>query len=312
MVKSMFAAVSGLKSHQQMLDVIGNNIANVNTYGFKAGSIIFQDAIYQSLKTGTGGEKQDGKYGGQNPSLVGYGVEVGSISYDFGQGGASATGWELDCMIDGSGFFIVGPYHSEDLTVGEDGSSSGMLLDNGLQLSRVGRFFTDSNGCLVDVNRNYIYGYACTGQGGADGDPTFEDTLSPIGKSLEDLGLEENEVISSYRIQADGTVIGTTSGGATDRTLVVGKIALASVQNPNGLDKTSSFYYNVSDNSGNVTVVECGGSSGSLQTGMLEMAKVDLATEFAQLILAQRGYQASTKIITVTDEILEQLVNMKR
>ena len=81
MVKSMFAGVSGLKAHQQKMDVIGNNIANVNTWGYKAYSFNFQDSIYTTSIQSSGGTGEENTYGGKNPSQVGYGSVMGSISF---------------------------------------------------------------------------------------------------------------------------------------------------------------------------------------------------------------------------------------
>lgn len=311
MVRSMFTGVAGLKAHQQMMDVIGNNIANVNTYGYKAGSVTFQDAIYQSLKASTGGNTSANGYGGQNPSQVGYGVEVGGISYDFGQGGAATTGFDLDCMISGTGFFIVGPMRTKDIDVSTDNDYAAMS-NNGLSFSRVGRFSVDNNGFLVDDNRNYIYGYPLDSNSNpTDTEPKMDaGIIKPIQIPMDTSATSQVPyTINSYTIKADGTVVGVTDDS---KTVTLGQIALASVGNPNGLTKSSSFYYQPSGNSGSISVVPAGGSTGSIESGCLEMAKVDLANEFANLILTQRGFQANSKIITVTDSMLEELVNMKR
>lgn len=301
MVKSMFTGVAGLKAHQQMMDVIGNNIANVNTYGFKAGSLAFQDALYQSLGSLQGGNTEAGGLGGRNPSQVGYGVSAGGISYDFGQGGAAATGRDMDCMIDGTGFFIVGPMKDNNGVVDVDDFGKA-----GFMLSRVGRFFVDNNGYLVDGSGNYIYGFAASTD--TNGKVTYDtDNLSPLVVPKDSNG--KQYTVNSYTIKSDGTIVGTTDD---NKTVAIGQIALAAVANPNGLVKTSGYYYSLSDNTGETAINAAGGATGVIETGCLEMAKVELANEFAQLILTQRGYQANSKIITVTDQMLEELVNMKR
>lgn len=302
MVKSMFTGVAGLKAHQQMMDVIGNNIANVNTYGFKSGSLAFQDALYQSLGSLQGGNTNVGGLGGRNPSQVGYGVSAGGISYDFGQGGAAATGRDMDCMIDGTGFFIVGPMKTDDGKV-----PVGDFETTGFMLSRVGRFFVDNNGYLVDGSGNYIYGFAANAPD-TDGNITYDKTnLIPL--VVPDDADGKQYTVNSYTIKSDGTIVGTTDD---NKTVAIGQIALAAVANPNGLVKTSGYYYSLSDNTGETAINAAGGATGVIESGCLEMAKVELANEFAQLILTQRGYQANSKIITVTDQMLEELVNMKR
>ena len=104
MVRSMVAGVSGLRTHQSKLDVIGNNIANVNTWGFKSSSFNFTDAMYSTSIAGASGSVLGGGAGGKNASQVGYGVGTGSIQASFGQGAMSPSGNSLDCMIDGTGF----------------------------------------------------------------------------------------------------------------------------------------------------------------------------------------------------------------
>ena len=151
MVRSMVAGVSGLRTHQSKLDVIGNNIANVNTWGFKSSSFNFTDAMYSTSIAGASGSVLGGGAGGKNASQVGYGVGTGSIQASFGQGAMSPSGNSLDCMIDGTGFFLVGNMVNGSFTNVED---------SGLSLSRIGIFRVDGNGYLVDDQANYVYGYA--------------------------------------------------------------------------------------------------------------------------------------------------------
>ena len=295
MVKSMFSGVAGLRLHQQKMDVIGNNIANVNTYGYKSYSTTFQDSMYMNALNSSAGVTTNGGYGGVNASQVGYGVKLGSISANFSQGGASPTDRGLDCMIDGSGFFIVGPM--------KDGTGTSVVTNktmasSGLSLSRVGQFYVDSNGYLVDSQRNYVYGYPATktGNTGKAEDYTVPDTSQ------------------SYTISQDGTISGVIVGGdEANKVVSLGKIALASVENPDGLEKTVGFYYRPGDNAGTIVPqATAGGQLGDIKGGYLEMANVDLAKEFSDMITTQRGFQANSKIITVTDEMLQELVNMKR
>ena len=110
MVKSMNAAIAGLKAHQTRLDVIGNNIANVNTWGYKTRTTNFKDSVYTNLINGQSGNAVLGNLGGINVSQLGYGSVVSSVSANFGTSNGQYTGNDLDCMIDGTGFFIVGPY----------------------------------------------------------------------------------------------------------------------------------------------------------------------------------------------------------
>ena len=533
MVRSMFAGVAGLRAHQSKMDVIGNNIANVNTWGYKAASMSFKDAMYQNSSSGSGGSTEAGGIGAVNANQIGYGVTTGAITYDFSTGSMSPSSNGLDCMIEGTGFFIVGPMLSGGALSleGDDAVKS-----SGLYLSRVGKFKVDPHGYLTDDSGSYVYGFkydqdsgefstgslvplqlptqsalnklkgdtnnnnvtkakkelndaqalfnsqnailsaarqayvtaqtnyqskydtlqiakletelsdkktdmtnaynawknATTDTGNTLRDayytklkdyeqsdydliklkaqlaaPTAEKTIpSPdnyftdyqtkleafrtadetastyatIKKDYEDakkalvdfknklstledgslqairdaakikvsteeatLEAAKNAVtkaqanlataqttaassnngssssgsntedaqveFSTYKIQTDGTIVGTTSN--SDQ-LTIGKIALGRVQNMGGLEKDSGYYYTVGASAGNVSVFEGGGSDGVIRGNYLEMAKVDLATEMTDMITTQRGFQANSKIITVTDQMLEELVNMKR
>ncbi len=338
MVKSMFAAIAGLKTHQSRMDVISNNIANVNTWGFKTRSANFSDAMYQNRMQGGKGYNVNGYSGGMNTSQLGFGVNMSSISTDFTTGNWSPTGNGLHCMINGPSFFIVGPFHENVQNIANDGVS----------LSRVGIFSVDSNGFLVDDQGNYVYGYACTNVGqttlatpGPDGSTLAEaefDTTqltplripsaaeinnsntqtgmigSPTGATgtgtvdLNDTG--DRGEFMSYTIGTDGTIVGITKDS---KPYTLGKIAVANVQNPNGLEQDQGYLYTVGPNAGTVEAEEAGSDAvGKILSGYLEMANVDLANEIATMITTQRGYQANTKMITVTDEMLAELVNMKR
>ena len=105
MMRAMFAGVSGLKVHQTKMDVIGNNIANVNTYGFKASRATFQDLLNQTLQGATA--PQAGR-GGINPQQVGLGVQLASIDTLFSPGTPQGTGINTDLAIQNDGLFVVG------------------------------------------------------------------------------------------------------------------------------------------------------------------------------------------------------------
>lgn len=345
MVKSMFAAIAGLKTHQSKMDVISNNIANVNTWGFKNRSANFSDAMYQNRIQGGGGTIYEGYSGGMNTSQLGFGVNMTSISTDFTTGSWSPTGNGLHCMINGPSFFIVGPYHELAITNVEGA---------GVSLSRVGIFNVDNNGFLVDDQGNYVYGYACTNVGqnleqvggewvpakaqfngiNPDDESDTSGELTPIripsaeevANASNDTGMiagtgasngmvdredtSDRAIFMSYTIGTDGTIVGISENG---KPYTLGKIAVCSVQNPNGLEQEQGYLYDIGGNCGKVEHMTAGAEAvGTILSGYLEMANVDLANEIAGMITTQRGFQANTKMITVTDEMLAELVNMKR
>ena len=300
MVKSMFAAISGLQAHQSKMDVIGNNIANVNTWGYKTRSANFQDSMYMNMSTGSEGNTGDGGVGGSNTSQLGYGSNLGSITTNFSTGGRAFTGSGWNAMIDGTGFFIVGDMNNTPINATE-------IANSNLALSRVGIFSIDSNGYLVDSQSNYVYGYEVAADTGA---VTTGDTIKPI--KVPDDAAGNPQSILTLSIAKDGTLSGISDSG--DK-IYIGKLALASVENINGLEQSAGYLYDIGKNAGTVKSVETGSSgsgTGLILSNYLEMSNANLATDIADMITTQRGYQANSKVITVTDEMLEQLVNMKR
>jgi flagellar hook protein FlgE len=353
----MYAAVSGLKSHMSKLNVIGNNIANVNTYGYKSGRAVFQTELYTTLQTGSNGTSTSG---GKNPSQIGYGASLGSVDVDMSTGTYAATGKATDCMIDGDGFFLVG---DKGLTF----SSASDLKT--LTLTRVGDFEIKADGYLTDSQGNVVYGFVTSGED-TNGNALFSNELQAIClpklKSETTQDANGNDVTKYTFIypgsddydstdnadlpfaQLDSITIDGTTGKIsgtskdTDAIITVGYIAIGNVTNPNGVTQESGTYYKAGDGSGDLTITLLGGVASDLKdadgntlqyiggddtksgmqiysagttaliTGGLEASTTDLATEITEMITTQRGYQANTRIITVTDSMLEELVNMKR
>lgn len=435
-LRSMYSGISGLKNFQTKLDVIGNNIANVNTYGFKKGRTTFKDMVSQQIQ---GASSPQMNRGGTNPKQVGLGSQVSTIDTIHTQGSLQTTGRSLDLGISGDGFFIV-----------NDGSLS--------YYTRAGNFYLDQNGNLVNADGLYVQGYAANAVGEIDYsqlsnlriaagttiapnattnisfkgnlrdsteiadntnnrlfDPNTaidEDALKEGLKSgammsmkvVDSLGNTHDLQIVAQKISStewqlgyllpdgdnysfnqlgniqfddDGRVTGNASfqinlqpgqltqgynGNAQDLTITVdfstitqygsrstidvdtidgntegflegfnisaageifgvytngnvqrlGQIALANFNNPEGLTKSGDNLYQVSNNSGVPNIGIAGQDMGIINGGSLEMSNVDLSEEFTEMIVAQRGFQANTRIITTSDEILQELVNLKR
>ncbi|MEW9124832.1 MAG: flagellar hook protein FlgE [Thermotaleaceae bacterium] len=140
MMRSMYSAVSGLRVHQTKMDVIGNNIANVNTVGFKGSKVTFQEVFSQVVR---GASSPQGGLGGTNPQQIGLGASIGAISVNHSKGGVQRTEYALDLMIDGNGFFVV----TDDVN-----------LQN-RYYTRAGAFGEDKFGYLVDPNGYKVLGY---------------------------------------------------------------------------------------------------------------------------------------------------------
>lgn len=380
MTGAMYAAISGLKSHMTKLNVIGNNIANVNTYGYKSARTTFRETIYTTLTAGSEGTDVTG---GVNPNQIGYGCNIGTIDLDMSNGPAVPTGINLDCMIQGDGFFLVG-----DKTTGVATNNLNSLL-----MTKVGDFDFDSDGYLVDGDGNVVYGFvtvagiknadtgefepsatpgsgynptdktvttgistalvpirlplAATNNAGDGsykvGDPIYPGTTAGQSSNTETGGVADTATdgtrvsvnIDSLKIEQSGKIVATTENG---QVITVGYLALGKVENPAGLNHLTGPYYQAGGAAGDLAITTAGvtlgtgylnnvaapapgaaatgvrivGSDNSLLSGFLEGSGTDLATEFSEMITTQRGYQANTRIVTVTDSMLEELVNMKR
>ncbi|MGO4384484.1 flagellar hook protein FlgE [Specibacter sp. RAF43] len=391
MLRSLYSGISGLRAHQTMLDVTGNNIANVNTAGYKGSSVQFQDTLSQVARSGSSAQAQTG---GTNAAQVGLGVQVAAISTNFSQGSAQATGRSTDMMISGDGFFITSKggqqsyaragafdFDSRGRLVSPDGAlvqgwpavkgvvNAGGALGN-IRISKDmvappadtksavlgGNLPSDAvNGDVVarDVRvfdatgaaRNLALTFTKTAGGwdasaaddnGATAGPlglVFTAGALPPGTSLGvgtitvDLAALTGNAgsttvavtshdgnaagtLESFTMGTDGTLTGTFTNGEN---MVIGRVALANFTNPGGLEKIGSSSYRATASSGAATLGTAGsGGFGELTSGYVEMSNVDLSQEFTNLIVAQRGFQANARIITTSDEVLQELTQLKR
>jgi flagellar hook protein FlgE len=389
MLRSLYSGISGLRSHQTMLDVTGNNIANVNTAGFKSSSVQFQDTLSQLTK----GAGAPGTDGGTNPAQVGLGVQVAGIATNFNQGSAQATGKATDMMISGDGFFAVNvggqqlftragsfsPDATGRLVTADGAVLQGWAAVNGVVptggpvseitvsstavsparattaagvsgnvpaeaatgtvLDRQVNVF-DNTGSMTPLDLKFTRtgaGWNVTGQDAAGntgatsmaftaGKMSSGGTMN-VGGIAVDLtrmtgftGMTSAEIdsqdgraagtLESFSISKDGTVVGSFSNGAKQP---IAQVAMAKFTNAAGLEKAGNSEYRVTANSGGAVLGTAGsGGFGSIAAGSLEMSNVDLSQEFTNLIVAQRGFQANARIITTSDEVLNELTNLKR
>lgn len=284
MLRSLFAGISGLRSNQTAIDVTGNNIANANTAGFKSSTTVFQDTLSQMMTAGTG---PTAGRGGTNPIQIGLGVQVAGTTGNFTQGAAQTTNRPTDLMIQGDGMFVIQRGNEQIYT-------------------RAGSFNFDTTGTLVNPGGGRVLGYELDAAGAPTG-PLVPITLSTAGLTpAVPAGVE----LISYSIGQDGTLRGVFSD---DIQRDMARVAMATFNNPSGLERVGETSFRVSANSGAAQIGVPGeGPMGTLQSGRLEMSNVDLAGEFTNLIIAQRGFQASSRVITTSDQVLEELVNIKR
>ena len=266
MLRSMYSGISGLKNFQTKLDVIGNNISNVNTYGFKKSRVTFKDMISQNVAGASAPSAEFGR-GGVNPKQVGLGSQIAAIDTVHTGGNLQSTGRLLDLAISGDGYFVL---------QNEDASNT--------SFTRAGNFYLDLDGNLVNSDGLYVMS---TDEGRITIDP------------------ENSKDIS---ISTDGTVSFINLDGATE---TAGTIQLAKFANTAGLQKAGNNLFVETTNSG-APIYEARDTLGTIESSMLEMSNVDLSEEFTEMIVAQRAFQANTRIITTSDEVLQELVNLKR
>ncbi|MCZ0702568.1 flagellar hook protein FlgE [Natronobacillus azotifigens] len=294
MLRSMYAGISGMKGFQTQLDVVGNNIANVNTAGFKKGRVTFQDMMSQTI---AGASAPTAIRGGINPAQVGLGSQIGSIDNIHTGGNLQTTNRTLDLALEGDGMFVFGSGIAEDVNDID-------LAETEILFSRAGNMYFDDNGYIVNANGQYLIGRNGLDQEG-----------NPIQGDNSRIRIPEGA--ASFSIQGNGVVNYIDASGETQS---AGQIMLANFSNPGGLEKIGGNMFRSSVNDGMftgdddlVTLFEPESAGvATLVSGAIEMSNVDLAEEFTDMIVAQRGFQANTRIITTSDEILQELVNLKR
>ncbi|MFJ6207719.1 flagellar basal body rod protein FlgG [Lysinibacillus sp. NPDC092081] len=322
MLRSMYSGISGLKNFQTKLDVIGNNIANVNTVGFKKGRVNFKDLMSQ---TTAGAAGSTATRGGVNPKQVGLGSQLAAIDTIHGGGSLQGTGRGLDLAIEGDGFFMVananGAPDADTGFIDEEGFNNTLFTRNGI-------FYMDNNGYLVNADGKYLVGVTAgsdivtekddTGilpddapnASGDEGANLFDDegVLTPDDGTVGPIRIPTTA--KEINIGPDGTITYQDLNGDLQW---AGQLVMAKFPNAGGLAKTGGNYYQQTTNSGVAYAqVATVAGMGQVVAGAVEMSNVDLSEEFTEMIVAQRGFQSNTRIITTSDEILQELVNLKR
>ena len=435
MMRSMFSGVSGLRAHQTRMDVIGNNIANVNTVGFKSGRVTFQEIFSQTLKGASSPDSTTGR-GGTNPMQIGLGLGVGAVDTITTRGSLQRTDNPTDISIEGEGFFIckggtadtykftrAGNFGIDKLGNLVTGSGMNVYGWQALKTDGSGEFDTeksiepinlysdsyrnkriisakatskaelsgnldaskavaantasptadeifsvpmtvyDSLGNDYKVNVEFWKtgataagstwnwrvstgsGYSTTSGTGnitfddegiitAGGIPATPITFTPdasTGTGAFNVTFDFSKITTfsadnsvkpksvdgypsgslvTFSIGSDGILTGIYDNGQQQS---LGLLALSGFENPAGLQKVGDNMYIPTTNSGDYKAVKAGSNgAGTLNPGTLEMSNVDLSKEFTEMIITQRGFQANSRIITTSDEMLQELVNLKR
>lgn len=297
MMAGMYAAISGLDSNQAMLNITANDLANVNTVGYKAANITFADELTQVSRGAAGPTASNG---GSNPVQVGLGVQISATRNEMTEGSFKSTGNPLDLAIEGNGFLRVG--------LGEPPAAAPFNtgLPKSFDYSRAGDLTTNSKGFLTTVAGEYVIGrnaVATETEAGTTYAPGNEDSYLNIPAGS-----------TNVTIGQDGSV-NYTDNNAESKTyqqrVTAGYISLATFANETGLERVGGSLWAQTANSG-TPIVGTPGSVGFGTTigGVLEMSNVDLATEMTSMITAERGFQANSRTITVADQMLQTLVSM--
>lgn len=434
MMRSLYSGVAGLKSHQTKMDVIGNNIANVNTIGYKSQSVTFSDVLYQTTQGASGPNLETGA-GGTNAKQIGLGSTVSAISTKVSEsGGSQATNNPFDIMINGDSMFIVNNNGVNYFTkagnfsvdtngtlvtsqgyavMGWDADDEGNVMKSNVQaiclyspenqyaspvattatmvsgnINKEDESFSSDAG-TISTNITFYdtlgYKYQATIDIAQTADYEYELSVSSVTCDGEKLELTEDELngliddnvitfndatgaiedggvltlkatalgiaslpsdismdftkltcmgtdtalipergdltganagrtvgnLSGVSIQKDGKIVATYDNGDQR---VIAQIAVANFTNLSGLEKAGDNLFAATLNSGEFDGIgdDITADGGYFTTGVVEMSNVDLAAEFTDMITTQRGYQANSRIITVSDTMLEELINLKR
>jgi flagellar hook protein FlgE len=272
MMTALSSAVSGLDAYQEQMDIIGNNIANLNTTGFKSATGNLVDSFSDTLQAAT--STADG-------IQVGTGVATASVTDDWSQGAINPTGVASNLAINGNGFFVVQDPVSLAQYVTQDGT-----------------FTLNAKGNLITSTGNYVLGTTGTST-----------TLAPI--IINPPALADGAVMTSYTISAQGAI---TANMSDSTTVAIGTVMLQNFTDPQALTNVGNNLYSNMANAGPLSAPGAPGSGnlGTIQSGALELSNVDLSAQMADLIVAQRAFEANSKIITTSDELLQDVVNMKR
>jgi len=282
MIRSLTSAVSGIQAFQDEIDVIGNNIANVDTIGFKSATSELADSFSQTLASSN--------LSGGDSSQIGLGVTTQGIVNQYTQGAINPTGVQTDLAISGNGFFEV-----------RDPVSGATYV------TRAGNFQVDANNYLVTSDGYRVQGYTDPG-------------LTTVGDIKIDNGSlpstsDPTATMTSYSIDSLGKI---TVGLSDGTEYIRGQVLMQNFSNPQGLVKEGNNLYSGIGSAGPIggaaTPTLASASSnglGTIQAGALELSNVDLSNEFSNMIQTERAFQANARVITTSDEMLQELVNLK-
>jgi len=260
---AFFTGVSGLVNNGEAMNVIGNNIANVNTIGFKYGRTLFSDMLSANMG---------------NNSQIGRGVQIQKVDNVFSQSSFETTELATDLALQGASFFALGAP-----------DASGAQAAGSSFYSRAGAFRVDKDGYLINP----------------DGYRVLDEARTPIQFDTATFG-------KVTKVGADGTITFLDNTGAQQTYAT--KIGVALIPDTGMLEKIGGTLYLAGANTGiqDSSITAPNGTSERIYSNSLELSNVDLASQFVKMIITQRAYSANSKTITTTDEMTQEVLNLKR
>ena len=284
LIGTLTSGVSALRTFSKGLEVIGNNIANLNTTSYKASNASFTDSFSNTLRSSA---PSNGTVSSMPGLQIGTGVQLTSITTNFSQGALQTTGVTTDLGISGAGFFIV-----------KDATNSAQFA------TRDGSFRIDDSGYLVTQAGMRVQGLTGANPPTTVGDIQIGQNL-PTGAQLQSISIDRNGNVNEFF--SDGT------------SASFNRLQLQNFNDTSALMRDGNNLYSALDAAGPVGGGILAGSNnpsedglGSIQAGVLESSNVDLTAQFSDLITTQRSFQAGSRLITVSDTVLEDIVNLKR
>jgi flagellar hook protein FlgE len=293
MIGGMYAAISGLDANQTMLNNTASNLANVNTVGYKAAHVTFSDSLSQVLRGASGVTSSNG---GSNPLQVGLGVQVAATESEMTEGSFQTTNNPLNIAIEGEGFLRVGP--------GAPGAKAPFTsgLPTNVDYTRAGNLTTNTNGFLTTQSGLYVVGVSAEEKEG-----TYKPTATPSFINIPPGS-------ANISIGQDGSVSYTDEdpkSATFQKQVTAGYLTLAQFPNQGGLQRVGdSLWAQTSSSGAPITGTPDSEGFGAVIGGELEMSNVDLAGAMTEMITAERGYQANSRVITTASEMLSTAVSM--
>jgi len=315
MVRSLWSAATGMNAQQTNVDTIANNLANVNTVGYKSQVAQFKSLLYQTLQTATTTANGDPK---PTSSQVGLGVRTSSINNLFHQGAMLSSQSSSALAIQGAGFFAVRGANNE-IAYTRNGDFTWAIIGNDLMLTTSdGSAILDTQGrpivvTLASVSARYREAFNeyvadwranNTNPDGTLKNPNLSD---PVMANLNTLTLVSNQII----IDSKGGINYSFGGLDFPLNIDVGMFQFANV---GGLERIGNSLYMPTAASGPAQneATAIGLKRSSIAQNFLEGSNVYVADEMVNLIVAQRAYEMNSKAITTSDEMLQTANNLKR